>query len=140
MYMMSTGCSSWLHLAIQAPWLVGAMTLAGFATQVPSNPGPGDRYGTAGSLTRLQNKIVAEHPELATEMVALRVNFDNLNAEATDDQIRSVLVKTDACTDISAQDLSPDERRNVAWLLSLDSYAREGPAAAMKLFRPPMKK
>jgi len=137
MYGFYGGCSTLLHLFVRQPSIVLALGLAGLATQVPANPGPGDRYGTAESLTRLQNKLVAEHPGLAAKTVALLVDFDKLNAEQpTDEQIRSVLVKTEACTDINVQDLTPDERREVAQLLYLDSYAREGPVAAREFFRP----
>jgi hypothetical protein len=134
MYLISAGCSSWLHLGLQFPFLVGALTFGGLATQVQSNPGPGDRYGTAQSLTRLQNKIVVEHPELAAKTAELRVNFNNLDAKPTEDQVRLVLKQTDSCTDINVQDLSPSERHEIAWILYIDSYAREGPVAAREIF------
>lgn len=136
MYLISAGCSSLLHLAIQFPVLVGAFTLAGFVTQVQSNPGPGDRHGTASSLARLEHKLVTEHPELAAQAVQLRVDFNRLNTEPTEDQIRQVLKQTDSCTDVNAQSLNPDQRREAAWILYLDTVSRQGRQKADLIFVP----
>jgi hypothetical protein len=129
MYVIAGGCSSLLHLAIQFPILVGALTLAGFATQATSNPGPGDRLGTYGVLTQIQNRLVRSHPELATKAVQLRINFERLDVKPTEDQVRGVLAITDDCTDTNVQDIlrDPDLSRKVAWLIYLQAYARDGP-------------
>ena len=136
MYTLSGGCSSLLHLAIQFPALVLALTLSGFISQVPSNPGPGDRLGTQTVLVQVQDQIIKSHPDLMFKVVKLRADFDRLNAQPTEDQVRQVLHCTDACTDVSAKDVlsDPDERREAAWLLYLDTYSREGSTKAVKLF------
>jgi hypothetical protein len=140
MYGLFGGCTTLLHLIAQYGIVVLALGFSELASQVPANPGPGDRYGTAGYLTRLQNQIVKEHPELAAKVLELRTEFDKNSIVLTEEQIRSVLAKTDACTDINVRDLGPDDRRKVAWILFLDSYAREGPDAARKFLSGPMKK
>ncbi len=141
MYGLAGGCSSILHLAILHPILVGALGLAGFASQVSSNPGVGDRLGTQRVLTATQNKIVRDNPSLATKTVALRADFDRLESTPTEDQVKSVLAITDACTDLSVQDVMKDPglKKELAWIMFLDVYARDGPKKARELYKPPRK-
>ena len=132
MYGLFGGCTTLLHLFVRHPILVLALGFSGLASQMPSNPGPGDRYGTDGSLIQLEQNIIREHPELAGQAVALRAEFDRLYKAETGSQAR-VLEITDACTDIQA--LNPDENREVAWLVFLDSYSRDGPGGAGLIFK-----
>lgn len=145
MYGLFGGATTLLHLLVRlqsAPILVLAIGLSGFAMQVPSNPGPGDRYGTAGSLTHLEHQIVQEHPELASQAVQLRAKFDRLYVELTEDQLQQVLNITDSPTDIKVRDLNPDERREAAWVLYLDTVFRENSQKVDVFFNkhgPPLK-
>lgn len=136
MYGLFGGCTTLFHLFKLHPILILALALSGLASQVPSNPGPGDRYGTSGSLTQLEHKLVLEHPELANQVSQLRAHFVDLNVEPTEDQIRQVLTITDACTDVNVQDVlaNPDERREAAWILYLDTVSREGSQKADMFF------
>src|ERR1035437_7721487 len=94
-------CTSYFGLSHRTPILIAAIGLAGLINQTGNNPGPGERYGTVQSLAKLEHQLVKENPELATKAVELRANFDRLDAEPSEDQIRLVLTRTDACTGIS---------------------------------------
>ncbi len=135
MYGMLGGCTTLFHLAVRYPLIVLSLSLAGFVSQVPSNPGVGDRMGTEAFLAQTQQSIISSHPGLPTES-SLKVRFDALSPVLTEDQVRQVLKFTDACTDVSVKDVlsNPDERRDAAWLFYLDTYAREGPTKADQLF------
>lgn len=136
MYGLFGGCTTLFHLAVRYPVIVLALGLAGFVTQVPSNPGPGDRFGTVGVLNSSQNKVVAVRPNLPTTIEGYRTNFNRLNSVPTEDQINRVLMLTDACTDTQAKDVlsNPDMTRDAGWLLYLDTASREGIVKADSLF------
>jgi len=138
MYGPFGGCTSLLHTVLRRPILLAALGLTGLVSQVGS-PGPGDRYGTDESLAQLEHQLITERSELAVQVVQLRTQFDRLNAEPTDDQIRQVLKWTDACTDVNVRDVrnNPDESREVAWILYLDAYSRHGQAVDLLFKSPP---
>ncbi len=129
-------CTSLLNLVHRSPILVAAIGLTGIVN-LANNPGPGDRYGTAEALTRIEQKLVSERSELRTQEVLLRANFDKLDAKPTEDQVRQVLKQTDACTDVNTQDVldDPDESREVAYVLYLDAYSKGGIKQADQLFK-----
>lgn len=132
------GCTTIFHLAVRHWIVAGMLGLAGLAANVPSNPGPGDRLGTDGNLAKIERKLVREHPDLANQLERLRLEFEKLgDVEPTEEQARYVLQFTDPCTDVSPKDAisEKDKRREAAWLFYLDTYAREGPIIANKLFR-----
>lgn len=142
MYGLSGGCSSILHLTYQYPILLVAYGILGFAA-IPGTPGVGDRLGTRGILTAAQNKVVRANPALAANTVALRADFDQLRErpEPTEDEIKAVLKITDACTDVSVQDVMKDSelRKQVAWIMYLDTYSRGDPKKSLELYKPPRK-
>jgi hypothetical protein len=130
-------CSSWLGLSHRTPILLAAIGLTQFTNQVGNNPGPGDRYGTADLLAQQEQRLVSERSELPAKVAYLRANFDKLDAKPTEDQVRLVLKRTDACTDTRTQDVlnNPDESREIAWILYLDTYSRGGIKEADQLFK-----
>lgn len=132
------GCTSLLHLSYRTPILLTAFGLTWFASQA-NNPGPGERYGTAESLTKIEHQLIRENPYLATQAVHLRASFDKLNPQPTEEQVRKVLGVTDACTDINVRDVmaNPDESREVAWVLYLDTVSKVGPDKAKLIFHSP---
>lgn len=119
------------------PILLATIGLTQFVNQAGNNPGPGDRYGTAESLTQIENKLIQDRSELKAQMVLIQANFDKLDAKPTEDQVRYVLRKTDACTDVKVQDVmsNPDDSRHAAWILYLDTYSRGGVKEADQLFK-----
>lgn len=133
---LSGGCTTLFHLAVKFPLIVAILGLAGFASQVPEKMGPGDRYGTASYLADIEKKLAADHPELAREYQELRAEFERINPQPSEGMVRQVLAHTDACTDVSGQDVlsDPDERREAAWLYYLNTYAREGPYNIERFF------
>ncbi len=136
MYGLFGGCTTLFHLAVRYPVLVLALGLAGFVSQVPSNPGPGDRLGTDGLLRSSQNRVMEIRSGLPTRVDNLKTSFSKLNAIPSQDQIQKVLMMTDACTDTRAEDVlsDPDMTRDTAWLLYLDTVSREGVPKADLLF------
>lgn len=136
MYGMFGGCTTLFHLAVRYPVLVLFLGLGGLAHQVQS-PGPGDRAGSEAVLAGMNDGFVAAHPELPEQARTLKANFDKTGFTPTEDQVGQVLRHTDACTDTSVKDVlsDPDKRWEAAWLFYLDTYSRDGPVAADKLFR-----
>ena len=135
MYGMFGGCTTLWHLAIQYPALVLSLALSGFAYQV-NTQAPGNLMGTDAVLEQVQAKIVNANSGLPTQVNNLKVEFEKISAEPTEEQVRTVLKFTDACTDATVKDVlsSPVKRREAAWLLYLDVYSREGPKSANSLF------
>jgi hypothetical protein len=145
MYGMYGGCTTLFHLAVRYPILVLALTLTGFVHEVRA-PGPGDRMGTVGVLSQLQQEIVKQHPDLPGRAHDLEGAFAVFEPALSEDAASYILSNTDACTDVSAEDIlsDTDRRREAAWLFFLDTYSREGPMKAEQLFRsnssPPVRK
>jgi hypothetical protein len=134
MYGAFGGCTTLFHLAVKHPILVLALSLLGFAAQVESNPGPGDRLGTDSVLSQVEQKVVKDHPDLAQKAVELRAHFDDLDLEPNESG--RALDAIDSCT-ISGDFSDKKERREAAWLLYLDTYSRLGERRANELFRRP---
>lgn len=137
------GCSSLLNISYRSPILLAAIGLTGLISQT-GNPGPGERYGTADSLAKIEQKLVSERSELRVQSDLIRVNFDKLNAQPTEDQVRLVLKQTDACTDVNVRGImtDPDQSRQAAFILYLDAFSKGGIKQADSLFvhNPPQKK
>ena len=136
MYFLGGGCTTLLHLFVRHPILVLALGLAGFAAQVPANPGPGDRLGTNAMLSGMEHRYLADHPDMTVRFEEIKAYFDSLHLEATGEEIADFLRYTDPCTAAHTQDIMRDAslRREATFLLYLDAYGRNGPSAARKLF------
>lgn len=132
MYGLFGGCTTLFHLFVRHPILVLALGLSGFAAQVPSNPGPGDRHETDKSLAQLEQSIVREKPELTGRVASLQANFNKLYANIPAGQLEQTSGATDPCTESSLK--NPDSRREAAWILYLDAYSRNGPATDSMFF------
>ncbi len=129
------GCTSLLDLASKFPLLVAVLGLALFV-QVANAQAPGAMLGTENVVESAQRKLVTERPGLVKQFTDLQSDFDKLDANPTEEQVRTVLKLTDACTDKTVKDVLSDSdlRRKVAWVLYLDTYSREGPDKANSLF------
>ena len=136
MYLNGGGCSGLLHLMVKFRILALAFTLTGVVAHLQAGA-PGQMMGTESVMQSLQNEVLKTHPWLTTQVDSLRKDFDNFNVHPTEDQVRYVLSILEPCTDESVEDVlsDPELAREAAWLLYLDSYAREGPRAANQLFR-----
>jgi hypothetical protein len=135
MYGMFGGCTSLLHLAIQFPKITMMLGLAGML-HLLTIQAPGQMLGTEDVLRAAQAKIEQKHGGLDAKMLSLHDDFSKVYAEPTEEQVKTVLGYTDACTDRTVKDIlsDPDMSREVAWLYFLDTYSREGPEKAEKLF------
>lgn len=140
MYFSFGGCTTLFHLAVRYPAVVLALSLSGFVYQANSQA-PGNLMGTDGVLQEVQKQVVAKamkdsKGDLTAKVAGLKMEFDKVASDPTEEQVRTVLNFTDACTDATVKDVlsDPDKRREAAWLLYLDVYSREGPARANSLF------
>lgn len=135
MYGIFGSCTSLFHLAVQFPKIAMVVALAGFV-QLANAHTPGNMMGTDSVLQDAQAQIEKANPTLQTEIVKLRADFDRVYKTPTEEQVRYVLSFTDSCTDKTVKEVlsNPDKRREAAWLLYLDTYAREGPSRANTLF------
>lgn len=140
MYGISGGCTTLFHLAVRYPLVVFALSIVGFASNIPANPGVGDRLGTSSVVAHTQEDLVRENPTLVAEVDELRRTFDQKSIPAEDD-VRRLLRSTDTCTDVSVADVLSDaeKRREAAWLIYLDKRSRGKPRTAATLFRSPPK-
>lgn len=137
-------CSGTFHLAVRNSLLVMALSLTGFFQYVSASGLPGDQIGSEVILESAQKQIVADYPWLPAQLESLRSDFDKLNAEPSEDQVRLVLSILEPCTDAVVEDVlkDPTKRREAAWLLYLDTYMRLGRTQAEQLFNkhgPPRK-
>ena len=139
MYILPGGCSTFFHLAVKYPFPVLGLTLSGFGFFI-QNHGPGDRIGADALMKSVGDEMVQVNPALPAQVENLRRRFEALEPVLTEDQARQVLKCTDACTDASVDGIlsSPELSREAAWLLYLDTYAREGHERADIIFRKPI--
>jgi hypothetical protein len=116
--------------------LVLALGLAGFSQWASTSGPPGDSGGTEAMMNSAYTQLVKYYPWLPTQVESLRADFYKLKAEPSDEQVRHVLSILEPCTDMTVEEVQKDpaKRREAAWLLYLDTYAREGPKAAQQLF------
>ncbi len=136
MYFLTGGCLDLFHSALKFSTLAIAITLGGIVAAV-ANPGPGNRLGTEEYLAAVQAKVIAANPSVAVKAAEARMAFDKLGpVQPTEEQVRYVLGIVADCTDLRVKDVlsDPDERREAAWLLYLDTYSRHGPKSAALLF------
>ena len=145
MSMVNNGfCSSFFNLALKYPHVVLALSLSYFANQLPANPAPGNMLGTEQIVAQAERNAIAEHPEIAQQVIELQEKFKLFNGQPTDEQLDTfVFRKTDRCTDLRAKNLTGPDRKEAEWLFLLDRFGREGPTKAEMFFRsniPPPKK
>ncbi len=129
-------CSGTFHLGVKYSMVVIALSLAGFTQYLTAAGLPGDQLGSQALLESAQEQLVKDAPWLPMQMASLRVDFDKLEAEPTEDQVRQVLSILEPCSDMTVKEVmkNPDERREAAWLLYLDVYVKEGKTKAEQLF------
>lgn len=120
MYGLAGGCSTLFHALLLHPILVLAFGVSLTAYSIPSNPGPGDRFGTSKMLVQMEKDVLREHPELVPRVAELRQRFESVGFEPTDQELAGVLRYTDPCTYFTPKMLSPDDRKEAAWLLYLE--------------------
>ncbi|HEY0221024.1 MAG TPA: hypothetical protein VGC58_02255 [Candidatus Paceibacterota bacterium] len=98
---------------------------------------PGDQLGTERLLASAESQVNRDYPWVKAQVQSLRTEFDRLNANPTEDQVREVLSVLEPCTDKQVEEVlsNPDDRREAAWLLYLSTYGKEGPQKAKQLFK-----
>ena len=133
MYTMFGACSGLFHLAVKNPILILALSLGGFISQATTGL-PGDQLGTESVLESAQKNIVADYPWLPGQMETIRVEFEKLNPVISEESVRTLLSKLEPCSEMTVRDVlsDPAKRREAAWLLYLDAYARGGGPPATK--------
>lgn len=129
MYGMIGGCTTLFHLAVKHPLLVLAFGIAGFASQIPANPGPGDRLGTSQMLAQIEEKVVDSNPDIDDRMASLQNEFSRNMTQATRSDVSRLLDSTDVCTETRTNDIFDDAERlrEANWLIFLDSHSRDRP-------------
>ena len=136
MYGFSGGCTTLFHLAVRHPIIVLAFGIAGFVTQIPANPRPGDALGTEHLLTQVEKALLKEHPQLPDTERNARSDFIALGVQDVGDQrLSRVLDVLESCPDLKLSDLNLVERTEIAFLFYLDWYGRDGPKKAGEILK-----
>jgi hypothetical protein len=127
MYGVFGGCSTLFHLFVRHPLAVSVLGLSVLATYSQSQPlGPGQRMGSDAALSSIEHQLLNDNPGLAKQLADLRADFDRTESVPTEEDIRSILRYTDACTDVEPRDILRDDqlRDEAGWLYYLDTRRR----------------